>query len=241
MSSRRLGIQASPINPRSRMPKYLQVQASLIRQIQRNGLIEGAQLPAEQDLVHRFGVSKMTVRHAIADLVKEGFLRRDHGRGTFVTRPRALRRLWTVLSFTEEMLSRGLEVQNQLLDARRMTPPERVRSALRLRKGQQVLRVRRLRLVHGHPIAYNVSHIPLNRCPGLDADDLEAESLYTLIQRRYGFRFTRCDRSYRAGTPSPAEARLLGVTVQSPILLVEGTTFVDEGTPIDYCHEVYSE
>lgn len=198
-------------------------------------------MPAEQDLVRRFGVSKMTVRHAIAELVKEGFLRRDHGRGTFVTRPRALRRLWTVLSFTEEMLSRGLEVQNRLLDVRRMTPPEPMRSALRLRRGQQVLRVRRLRLVHGQPVAYNVSHIPLIRCPDLETSDLEADSLYMLIQRRYGFRFTRCNRSYRAGTPNPAEARLLGVTIRSRVLLVEGTTFVEGDTPIDYCYEVYSE
>lgn len=215
-----------------------------MRWIQRDGFAEGSKLPSEQELVARFGVSKMTVRQAVAELVKEGFLRRDHGRGTFVTRPRALRRFWTILSFTEEMRSRGLEVENRLLGIRRVRPPEPIRRALRLRPDERVLQVRRLRLAHGQPIAYNVSHVPLRRCPGLDRMgrlDLEADSLYLVIQRRYGLRFTRCDRSYRAGTPAPSEARLLGIAARAPVLIVEGTSFVEGDVPIDYCYEVYRE
>ncbi|MDR7482361.1 MAG: GntR family transcriptional regulator [Armatimonadota bacterium] len=230
-----------PVDPRSRVPKYLQVKAGLMRWIQRDGFTEGHRLPSEQELVVQFGVSKMTVRQAVTELVREGFLRRDHGRGTFVTRPRALRRFWTVLSFTEEMRSRGLEVENRLLGARRVVPREPIRRALRLHPREPVLQVRRLRLVHGAPVAYNVSHVPLSRCPGLDRLDLEADSLYLVMQRQYGFRFTRCDRSYRAGTPAPAEARLLGVPPGAPVLMVEGTTFADGDVPVDYCYEVYRE
>ncbi|MDR7419795.1 MAG: GntR family transcriptional regulator [Armatimonadota bacterium] len=217
------------------------MKAGLMRWIQRDGFSEGSRLPSEQELVARFAVSKMTVRQAVAELVKEGVLRRDHGRGTFVTRPRPLRRLWTVLSFTEEMRSRGLVVDNRLLGIRRVVPARHIGRALHLRASERVLQIRRLRLVHGQPVAYNVSHVPLSRCPDLDRLDLEAESLYLIIQRRYGFRFTRCDRSYRAATATRAEARLLGLAARAPVLTVEGTTFVEGDVPIDYCYEVYRE
>jgi len=230
-----------PVDLHSRVPRYLQVKAGLMRWIQRDGFAEGHRLPSEQALMAQFGVSKMTVRQAVAELVKEGFLRRDHGRGTFVTRPRALRRFWTVLSFTEEMRSRGLEVENRLLGVRRVVPRQPIRRALRLRSAERVLQIRRLRLVHGQPIAYNVSHVPLERCPGLQRLDLEADSLYLVMQRQYGFRFTRCERSYRAGTPAPSEARLLGIAPGAPVLIVEGTAFVDDDVPVDYCYEVYRE
>ncbi|MDR7465242.1 MAG: GntR family transcriptional regulator [Armatimonadota bacterium] len=245
MISRRLGESfATPVDHSSRVPKYLQVKAGLVRWIQRDGLAEGSRLPSEQELVARFGVSKMTVRQAIAELVKEGFVRRDHGRGTFVTRPRALRRFWTVLSFTEEMRSRGFEVENRLLGVRSVRPAEHIRHALRLRRSDRVLQIRRVRLVYGEPIAYNVSHIPMCRCPDLnrlDRLDLESDSLYLIISRRYGLRFTRCDRTYRPGTPSPSEARLLGITPRAPVLIVEGTSFVEGDVPVDYCYEVYRE
>lgn len=239
MSSRRL--VDITLNHRSHLPKYLQLKAGLLREIQRARLPDGTRLPSEQALVAQLGVSKMTVRQAVAELVNEGILRRDHGRGTFVTTPRAWRRFWTVISFTEEMRSRGLEVENRLLDARRVRPPLTVKAALRLRSGEMVLRIRRIRAVHGRPIAYHVSYIPLSRCPDLEAADLEADSLYHIIRRRYGYRFVRGDRSFRTGTPTPAEAGLLEITTRDPVLIAEGTTYVDGGVPIDYCHEVYRE
>jgi GntR family transcriptional regulator len=239
MSSRRLVDIA--IDHRSRLPKYLQLKASLLREIRRARLPEGTRLPSEQTLVATVGCSKMTVRQAIAELVREGVVRRDHGRGTFVAAPRAHRRFWTMISFTEEMRSRGVEVENRLLEVRRVRPSATVRAALRLRADEPVLRIRRIRAIHGRPIAYHVSHIPLARCPDLAKADLEADSLYRIVERRYGYRFVRSDRTFRTGTPKPLEARLLGISVLDPVLITEGTTYVDDDVPIDWCHEVYRE
>lgn len=239
MSSRRL--VRSAIDPHSRVPKYLQLKAKFMREIQEGRWAEGARFASDQELTAQLGVSRMTVRQAVAELVNDGFLRRDHGKGTFVTRPRALRRFWTVISFTEEMRSRGLEVGNKLLGVRRVIPSGPIRKALRLGPGERVLQIRRIRTVHDQPIAYNVSNIPLSRCPDLDRCDLEEDSLYTIIQNRYGYRITRGDRTYRAAKPSRAEAALLGVAPGGLVLVVEGTTFVDREIPIDYCYEIYRE
>lgn len=239
MSSRCLVRPA--INPNSHVPKYLQLKARFMREIQEGRWPEGERFASDQELTSQLGVSRMTVRQAVAEMVRDGFLRRDHGRGTFVTRPRALRRFWTVISFTEEMRSRGLEVQNRLLGVRRVIPSGRIRKALRLRPGERVLQIRRIRAVHGQPIAYNVSNIPLSRCPDLDSADLEEDSLYIIIQNRYGYRIKHGDRAYRAARPSRAEAALLGIAPGEQVLIVEGTTFVDREVPIDYCYEVYRE
>lgn len=239
MSSRRL--VDSAINPHSRIPKYLQLKAEFMREIQEGRWAEGERFSSDQELVSRLGVSRMTVRQAVAELVNDGFLRRDHGKGTFVTRPRALRRFWTVLSFTEEMRSRGLEVQNKLLSLRKVIPADPIRKALRLGRGERVLQVRRIRSVHGQPIAYNVSNIPLSLCPDLDRCNLEADSLYIIVQNRYGYRIARCERTYRAAKPNRAEGAMLRVSPGDQVLVVEGTTFLDSDIPIDYCYEVYRE
>ncbi|GBD30937.1 HTH-type transcriptional repressor YvoA [bacterium HR32] len=222
-------------------PKYLAIRSALARRIQRGEVPEGARLPSELELARQFGCSRMTVRAAVAALATEGLVQRRHGLGTFASKPKALRRFWTVLSFTEEMRAHGVEVQNQLLSVRREQPPEAVRAALRLPPREPVYRVRRLRLVAGHPVAYHVSHVPVSRCPDLDRLDLESDSLYRLMEERYGLQFTRCDRTYRPVRARAAEARLLQIPSGTPVLLVEGVAFVNDGLPVDACYEVYRE
>jgi GntR family transcriptional regulator len=217
------------------------VRRALERRIQAGQIPEGARLPPEAELAREFGCSRMTVRAALAALAAEGLVQRRQGVGTFATRPRALRRFWTVLSFTEEMRAHGVEVENRLLSVRREQPSEPVRAALNLPRGEAVYRVRRLRLVAGHPVAYHVSCVPARLCPGLDRLDLESDSLYRLVEQRYGYRFTRCDRTYRPVHAKAWEARLLQVPVGTPVLLVEGVAFVEAEVPLDACYEVYRE
>ncbi|MDR7430106.1 MAG: GntR family transcriptional regulator [Armatimonadota bacterium] len=222
-------------------PRYLAVRRAVERWIRQGQFPEGARLPSEGELARRFGCSRMTVRQAIAALAAEGLVQRRHGVGTFASRPRALRRFWTVLSFTEEMRAHGVEVQNRLLSVRRERPSEAVRRALALAPGELVYRIRRLRLVAGHPVAYHVSCIPVRICPGLDGLDLASDSLYRLVEEHYGYRFTRCERVYRPVRATAPEARLLEVPPGTPLLLVEGVAFVDAGLPADACYEVYRE
>jgi GntR family transcriptional regulator len=222
-------------------PKYLAIRSALARRIQRGEVPEGARLPSELELARQFGCSRMTVRAAVAALATEGLVERRHGLGTFATRPKALRRFWTVLSFTEEMRAHGVEVENRLVGVRREPPQDTVRKALRLPPGEPVYRVRRLRLVAGHPVAYHVSHVPVSLCPDLDRLDLESDSLYRLMEDRYGFQFTRCDRTYRPVRARGVETRLLQIPRGTPVLLVEGVTFVNGELPVDACSEVYRE
>jgi len=222
-------------------PRHVAVRLAPERRIRAGEIPEGGRLPSEAELAREFGCSRMTVRAALAALAAAGLVQRRHGLGTFTSRPRALRRFWTVLSFTEEMRAHGVEVQNRLLSVRREQPSESVRAALALPPGEPVYRVRRLRLVAGHPVAYHVSSLPVRLCPDLDRLDLESDSLYRLVEDRYGYRFTRCDRTYRPVRAKSAEARLLEVPVGTPVLLVEGVAFVEAGVAVDACYEMYRE
>ncbi len=202
---------------------------------------EGLRLPSEADLARQFGCSRMTVRQAMAVLAAEGLVERRQGLGTFTSRPKALRRFWTVLFFTEEMCAHGVEVQSRLLGIRREAPSRATRQALALPEGEAVYRIRRLRLVAGHPVPITSRCIPARACPGLDKLDLESDSLYRIVEAHYGYRFTRCERSYRLVHARGVEARLLQVSSGTAVLLVEGVAFVDAGLPLDACYEVYRE
>lgn len=229
------------IDNHSHLPKHHQVKIGLLAAIREGRLKIGDRLPPENELCESLGVSRMTLRQALGELEREGRILRETGRGTYVTRPPMPRRFWTMISFTEEIRSRGLEPTSRLLEARLEVPAEEVLRALQLPRGGQVFSVDRLRLASGEPVAINRSHVPAERCPGLLAEDLAEGSLYTIIQDLTGQRITRSDRSFMSVALDDREAALLAAQPGEPALLVTGTTYLESGLAIDYCVEVYRE
>ena len=125
----------------------------------------GDAIPSERALVVRLGVSRVTVRQAIADLVQGGVLERVHGKGTYVTGPQIDSRLH-LTSFSREMRDRGLLPATVVLAASEKPADDDVAYALRIRPGRPVIRVERLRTADGTPIAYEVGHYPSSSVPG---------------------------------------------------------------------------
>ena len=103
--------RASPV------PLHVQLRSFLLQQIESGALKPGDAIPAERELVSRFGISRITVRQAIADLMAEGFLYRQHGRGTFVRSHKIEQELSTLTGFVEEMAARGLVPGAKLISA----------------------------------------------------------------------------------------------------------------------------
>ncbi|HZA05995.1 MAG TPA: GntR family transcriptional regulator [Propionibacteriaceae bacterium] len=144
--------------------------------------VPGDALPSEAELCERFGVSRMTVRQALAELTTEGLVERRRGQGTFVTAPPVHRRPGVFLSFTEEMGRRGLRPSSRLVSAGLDSPrPDEV-TDLGLAPGEQVVRVVRVRLADGVPIALEEAALVARLAGVLDAD-LESGSLHTELAR----------------------------------------------------------
>lgn len=163
-------------------PKHRQLQLALAELVA-SELSPGERLPSERQLLARFGVSRATVRHAIAALERDGVVERRHGSGTYVAERRVTSRLH-LASFSEDMARRGLTPVTRLLTAARIAADAEVSTALDVSPGEEVARIERLRCADGRPMAYEVGSYPLGRLPGLLEADLTG-SVYELLRRRY--------------------------------------------------------
>ena len=184
-------------------------------------LRSGDAIPSERALVSRLGVSRVTVRQAIAELVETGALERVHGKGTYVTGPQV--DSWLHLtSFSREMRDRGLVPATVVLAASEEPADDDVAYALRIRPGRPVVRVERLRTAEGTPMAYEVGHYPSTLFPGLLQRELG--SLYDVFASEYGVVVTSGEQTVRAESADAHQARILGIPKRAPLLVQERIT-----------------
>jgi GntR family transcriptional regulator len=194
---------------------------SILEQLIDAELSPGDAIPSERALVQRLGVSRVTVRQAIADLVETGALERVHGKGTYVTGPQVDSRLH-LTSFSREMRDRGLSPASVVLSATEQPADEGVAQALRLRPGRPVICVKRLRTAEGAPMAYEVGYYPSALFPGLLQRELG--SLYDVFASDYGVVATSGEQTVRAESADAHLARLLGIAKRAPLLVQERIT-----------------
>ncbi|MGI8459005.1 MAG: GntR family transcriptional regulator [Propionibacteriaceae bacterium] len=181
----------------------------------------GDAIPSERTLVGRLGVSRVTVRQAIADLVDGGALERVHGKGTYVTGPQVDSRLH-LTSFSREMRDRGLVPETEVLSGQEEPADDDVAYALRIRPGRPVVRVERLRSADGTPMAYEVGYYPSALFPGLLTRELGA--LYDVFASEYGVAVTSGEQTVRAESADAHQARILGIPKRAPLLVQERVT-----------------
>jgi GntR family transcriptional regulator len=182
------------------LPLYAQVESVLIERIQSGFWKPGDQIATESELCVMFGVSRTVVRQALDDLVQNGLLVRQRGRGTFVARER-IHESWVqrLTGFHEDMDARGLQPISEVLEQRTVAAPDKIADILRLARGAEVTRIARVRSVTGSaPLLYVVTHIPTELCPGLVDEDLTGQSLYRLLENKYGLRLESGVRSLEA-------------------------------------------
>jgi len=218
--SRRGYLGQSAVNRTSTTTKRAQVRGILERLIDEE-LHPGDAIPSERALVVRLGVSRVTVRQAIADLVDIGVLERVHGKGTYVTGPQVDSRLH-LTSFSREMRARGLVPATVVLSAMESPADDDVAYALRVRPGRKVIRVERLRTADGTPMAYEVGYYPSAMFPGLL--DRELGSLYDVFASEYGVVVASGEQTVRAESADAHQARILGVAKRAPLLVQERVT-----------------
>ena len=165
--------EASYPQPDRRRPEPLWYQVEqAIRAIVKSGeWATGAQIPAEDRLCAMFGVSRITLRHALRNLEEHGLLRREHGRGTFVRSTTLVAGTRELTSFTQEMSHLGLVVGSRLLDCSLTTANAATAAALEIDEGDPVVRIRRLRLGNDAPIGIQTAQLSTARAPAFSIPD----------------------------------------------------------------------
>jgi GntR family transcriptional regulator len=216
--------------------KYDAVGAQVIELIER--LEPGAAIPPERELCARFGVSRMTLRRAIDDLVREGHLERQHGRGTFVSQPKIAQQL-TMTSFSEDMRRRGYVPGSRTLSLRRRAAGAQLGRRLGISPSAKVLQAERLRLADDQPMAIETLSLPLELVPDLSADDLVNASLYELLASRYGIEIASGQQTIEPTVTDESESELLSVPLHTPAFLFERTSRDADGRVVEFVRSVY--
>ncbi len=216
---------------------YYQVKEILQRSIEAGEYKPGDRLPAEQTLCERFGVSRITVRKALDLLVREGFIYRERGRGTFATVP-PLKQPAQIISFTEELKRLGLKPSTKVLKAEILSGRKKIAQYLSLNAEEEIVLIKRLRLANGEPIGIETSYLPHKLFPNILSEDLSS-SLIEITREKYSLSLRRATQRVKAIAILRKEAALLGIKPGSPVLYFERISFLADNRPAEYLEAIY--
>ncbi len=220
----------------ARVPKYYRLKRHLLEITQT--MPPGTPVPPERTLAAEFDTSRTTVRQALQELVVEGRLERIQGKGTFVAKPKVAQVL-QLTSYTEDMRAQGLEPASQLLDIGYVAADDRLAGLLDIKPGGRVLRIERLRLANGEPMAIETTHLSAKRFPALRRNLAKHTSLYTALAEVYGVHLAEAEETIETSLATPREAGLLGTDVGLPMLLLSRHSIDTSGEPVEWVRSVY--
>jgi GntR family transcriptional regulator len=218
------------------MTKQELIRQEVVQLIQRLGV--GEAIPSERRLSSELGVSRLTLRAALDELVREGYLVRRHGSGTYVGQPKIAQQL-TLTSFSEDMRRRGMVPDSRTIDLKRIHAGPRIGRGLNISPDAHVFQIRRLRLADGETMAIETLHVPAGLVPGLTTAQLEHASFYELLEQRYGVVIASGLQTIEPTVTNEEESKLLGVPLHSPAFLFERTSRTDEGETVEFVHSIY--
>ena len=225
-----------PLDKNLPVPLYHQLQAVLKAEIESRKWRADERIPNETKIAERFGVSKITVRQALQKLAEQGYIRREHGRGTFVARRKFDEGPRELTSFTEEMRRHDLAASSRVLGQYVVEADARVADALLLPPHSPIFVLKRVRLAGGEPMSVQTAHIPAAFVPGLEVT--EDISLYEVLQTRYHLYAARARETYFAAAAEAEAAELLGVPAGSPVFTVERVTLLPNERPFEFVQSV---
>ena len=217
------------------VPLHVQLKKALKDQILSGSWKTGDLVPAEPELCRDFGVSRTTVRQALAELTHEGLVVRERGRGTFVAPAKLTERAVERLSgFFEDMVALGYPPVSRVLKQEVVPAAEQVAARLNLRPGTRVVEIERLRLVQGEPVLLTTTYLPHKLCPGLESADLTRRSLYEYLESVCGLTLARGRRTIEAVAADARQAKLLHIRKGAPLVFLESVSYLADGRPIEF-------
>ncbi len=222
-----------PLDKNGFIPLYYQIQRTLMERIRSGELAEGDPLASEEELARIYQVSRMTARQALHGLKTSGYAFSQKGRGTFVTRPKLEKNIMHLRGFTEDMRQRGMVPSSRLLEQTVVKASASLAEQLKVKAEEIVMRLRRLRLADGTPMALEESHIPVKQFPGLERLDFSKQSLYYVLRENFGVRVAWADEVIEALPATREESELLTIPKKASVLSISRIIMTTEEIPIE--------
>jgi GntR family transcriptional regulator len=223
----------------SDIPLHTQIHDFLRNKIISNKLKSDDSIPSERELASDLEVSRMTVRQALNSLRKEGLIYQKRGKGTFVSSRKLDVHSRNLNGFSDEMKRRGMKPKSMVLEFGKENPTLEIAEKLHLTPEKEVFKIKRLRLADDIPMAIEITYLLAESFPGLEKYDLEKQSLYQILEKKYGMKMYSAEEDLEAAICDDKISKLIGVKKNSPLLIVYRTVFGQDNEPIEYTKSIY--
>lgn len=224
------------INKMSTDPIYIQIRKALVQRINDNMYKSGDKIPSERKLSEEFRASRMTVRQAIHELVNEGKLIREQGRGTFVASPKFFQH--NLKSFTQTLIERGHEPATEILEFNTVFNLKEISQMLDIPVDSALYKIKRLRIADGIPVALETVYLPKMYCQGLEKYDM-GKSLYGLLESEYGYTIDTISCEIDACISDKFQMKIFNVATRVPLLKVSGVNCTSQKLKLFYESSYY--
>lgn len=228
---------SAKINHNSAIPMYKQVLNILSDQIAAGELAPGDRIPSEAELIDQFGVSRITVRAAISELVEDGVLTRSQGKGTFVAAPKSVYKANDLVGFSRSCILAGKTPFTKLISIEYVLPAAKHTEFFKISDTEKIICTKRLRYVDDVPTMLEINHYPA-KCAFLFEENLEG-SLFEIFQKR-GIQIVNKVRTLETCFPTKEACELLQLPKNTPLLLFRDTQTDAGGHPLFLSKQLYN-
>ncbi|MGP4067096.1 phosphonate metabolism transcriptional regulator PhnF [Halobacillus sp. B29] len=226
------------IDKKSPLPIYYQIEESIKQRISDGEYQPNDMIPSERILSENYAVSRMTVRQAITNLVNEGVLYREKGRGTFIAENKIEQSLKGLTSFTEDMKTRGMTASSKLLDFEKVTASGEISRKLEIEEDAEIYRLQRIRFADQKPMAIETNFLPVAMFPNLSTEDVRG-SLYDYVEKNKRQKIGKASQIIEATIANEDQSSLLEIPLGSAVLHIERHSFLEDGTPFEVVKSSY--
>ncbi|MDR0585104.1 MAG: GntR family transcriptional regulator [Treponema sp.] len=213
------------LNRNSSKPLYAQLKSIIKEKVENGEWCANEMIPSENELASRFGISRMTARSVVTQLVAENVLYRVQGKGTFVCEDKIEMTSLSYAGIRSQLEKKGYDVETRLLDVKQIPAGGRAAQRLAVAPGSMLYEIKRIRIANKTPISYHHSFIPLSFCEGLEKYDLQNEQLCDIMSVHYGLRRTYSVETLESSLADDQKANVFGVGYGFPLILLQDVIF----------------
>lgn len=224
---------------KKRIPKYQMIANDIERQIAEGELVPGERLKTERELVVKYDVSKMTLRHAFDELIKKNVIINRYHQGYFVTNAN-IHRDKEIMGVTEMFARRGLEIKSEVVKLAKVFPDPEAKEMLQLKEGEWIYRLERIRRASHEVMLLEYANIVASKVPNLEMFNFEEFSLFDVYHKHYGIHVSWARDEISADWVAGKQAAILLDRKTGPALIVKNLSFDQSGTPLEYTTQIYN-
>ncbi len=227
------------INKQSKLPYYQQLYEILRQKIILGEWKPGDMIPPESEMIETYQVSRNTVRQVLDILVNEGYIYRQRGKGTYIAHPTLEQTTSRIISFTEDMRQRGFDPGTNVLEAVIIPAPQDIAEQLQITPGEDLVKIKRLRLADEEPMSIEESYLVHRYCPNVLDHNFAEEPLRQILEKNYGIRLVNAKQVIKAVQTADELKDELKISKQAALLFIERISFSQIGVPVEFLRIFY--